>query len=100
MFCVTFLLLVSILYRWFGLRIDTICVLFIGLIAFVCIALVDGMCCNFTDYKKLLPFEIVFDSGLIALALTYTTSLTGLFQYCVRESAEVESLVSSIISFI
>ena len=64
----------------------------------MCIALVDGTCFGISlTIKMILAFEIVFDAGLIGLALTYTSSLTGLFQYCVRESAEVESLVSSIL---
>lgn len=36
----------------------------------------------------------VFDPALIGLALTYTISLTGMFQYTVRQSAEVENIVS------
>ena len=31
--------------------------------------------------------------GLVGLGLTYTVSLTGMFQYCVRQSAEVENIV-------
>ena len=43
-------------------------------------------------------FTVDLDAGLVGLALTYSISLTGIFQYCVRESAEVESLV--ILSFL
>ena len=35
----------------------------------------------------------VQNAGLIGLALTYAVSLNGMFQYCVRQSAEVENLV-------
>lgn len=33
------------------------------------------------------------NAALIGLALTYAVSLNGMFQYCVRQSAEVENLV-------
>ena len=42
------------------------------------------------------------NAGLVGLALTYTISLAGMFQYCVRQSAEVENTVRSsthIVSF-
>ena len=35
------------------------------------------------------------NAGLVGLSLTYAISLNGLFQFCIRESAEVESLVST-----
>ena len=35
-------------------------------------------------------------AGVVGLALTYAKVLTGGFQWCVRQSAEVESLVSRI----
>ena len=37
------------------------------------------------------------NAGLVGLSLTYVISLNGLFQYCVRVSAEVESLVSEVV---
>ena len=37
-------------------------------------------------------------AGVVGLALTYAKVLTGGFQWCVRQSAEVESLVSRIYS--
>jgi len=33
------------------------------------------------------------DPGLVGLSLAYTITLIGMFQYCVRISAEVENLV-------
>ena len=33
-------------------------------------------------------------AGLAGLALTYSISLSGMFQYCLRQSNEVEALVS------
>ena len=41
------------------------------------------------------------DPALLGLALTYAVTLSGLLQYTVRQSAEVENLVSdSIVSFL
>ena len=37
---------------------------------------------------------VEIDIGLIGLALTYSISLAGMFQYGVRMSTEVENLVS------
>ena len=37
---------------------------------------------------------VVSDQSLIVLSITYTISLTGMFQYVIRQSAEVENLVS------
>ena len=34
------------------------------------------------------------DPGLVGLSLAYSITLTGMFQYCVRVSAEVENLVN------
>ena len=36
----------------------------------------------------------VFDPALIGLALTYTISVTSVFQFVVRQSTEVENIVS------
>ena len=40
-------------------------------------------------------FYLDLDPGLVSLSLVYTITLTGMFQYCVRVSAEVENLVCS-----
>ena len=37
------------------------------------------------------------NAGVVGLALAYAISLNGEFQYCVRQSAEVENLVSVIV---
>jgi hypothetical protein len=34
------------------------------------------------------------DPALLGLGLTYTISLAGMFQFCVRQSTEVENVVS------
>ena len=40
--------------------------------------------------------NLALDAALVGLALTYAITLNGMFQYCVRQSGEVESLVSLI----
>ena len=45
----------------------------------------------------LAPFLIVYPAlnpGLVGLALTYVVSLGGMLQFCIRQSAEVENVVS------
>ena len=37
------------------------------------------------------------DAALVGLALTYITSLMGMLQYTVRQSAEVENIVSTVV---
>ena len=63
--------------RWFGMRIDLISGVFLATVAFSSIPLVGTL-----------------NAGLVGLGLTYTVSLAGMFQYCVRLSAEVENVVS------
>ena len=41
-----------------------------------------------------LPLASSLNAGLVGLGLTYAVSLAGMFQYCVRLSAEVENVVS------
>lgn len=43
-------------------------------------------------------FPSALNAGLVGLALTYTVSLSGTFQFCVRLSAEVENTVTCIVS--
>lgn len=40
------------------------------------------------------PVGVELDAGSVGLALTYAVSLMGMFQWAVRQSAEVENLVS------
>ena len=42
----------------------------------------------------LLSSNVDINAGLMGLSLTYAISLNTSFQYCIRQSAEVESLVS------
>ena len=43
----------------------------------------------------LLSSNVDINAGLMGLSLTYAISLNDSFQHCIRESAEVESLVSN-----
>ncbi len=36
------------------------------------------------------------DAGIVGLGLAYTIALAGILQYCVRQSAEVENIVSNL----
>ncbi|XP_065919842.1 ATP-binding cassette sub-family C member 4-like isoform X2 [Dysidea avara] len=65
--------------RWFGMRIDLITAMFLVFVVFTAIPLADNL-----------------DPGLVSLSLVYTITLTGMFQYCVRVSAEVENLLISV----
>ncbi|XP_034461847.1 multidrug resistance-associated protein 4-like isoform X1 [Hippoglossus hippoglossus] len=65
--------------RWFALCLDSICAIFITCTAFACIFLRDGL-----------------EAGAVGLVLTYVVTLTGNFQWTVRQSAEVENMMTSV----
>ena len=76
------------------MRVDAICAVFIALVAFVSIPLSDSKLWSVNSCSRCFRVHFsVLNPGFVGLALTYALSLTGLFQYCVRQSAEVESLV-------
>ncbi|KAL9972704.1 hypothetical protein ACROYT_G019064 [Oculina patagonica] len=68
--------------RWLGTRLDFMCNVFIALAAFTPLFLAQG--------------GIFLSAGVVGLTLTYAKMLTGAFQWCVRQSAEVESLMTSV----
>ena len=72
--------------RWFGVRLDLICSLFAT--SFVILALV------FQGFHRQLGMQPI-DPGLMGLTLTCVISLCDMFQWCVRQSAEVENLMVS-----
>ena len=41
----------------------------------------------------MISVNLALNAGLVGLALTYAVSLNGAFQFCIRQSAEVESFV-------
>ncbi len=49
--------------------------------------------CNYWHYHEL-AILLDLDAGIVGLGLAYTISLAGILQYCVRQSAEVENIVS------
>ncbi|XP_030838050.1 multidrug resistance-associated protein 4 [Strongylocentrotus purpuratus] len=66
--------------RWFGIMLDWMAITFLAVVAFLCIILSD-------------LFEL--NSSLVGLSLTYSLQLMGKFQWGVRQSAEVENLMTS-----
>ncbi|XP_020490124.2 ATP-binding cassette sub-family C member 4-like isoform X2 [Labrus bergylta] len=65
--------------RWFAVRLDGICSVFVTITAFGCLYLRDGL-----------------DPGAVGLALSYAVTLTGMFQWGVRQSAEIENMMTSV----
>ncbi|XP_037617803.1 multidrug resistance-associated protein 4-like isoform X1 [Sebastes umbrosus] len=65
--------------RWFALRLDSICSIFFTFTTFGCILLRDGL-----------------KAGEVGLVLTYAVTLIGNFQWTVRQSAEVENMMTSV----
>ncbi|XP_070786421.1 ATP-binding cassette sub-family C member 4-like isoform X1 [Enoplosus armatus] len=65
--------------RWFAVRLDGICSIFVTVTTFGCLLLRDRL-----------------DAGSVGLALTYSVTLMGMFQWGVRQSAEVENMMTSV----
>lgn len=67
--------------RWLGFRLDVGSAGFLGVVAFACVGLRDSL---------------GLKSGVVGLVLAYVLQLTGLLQWAVRQSAEVENLMVSV----
>ncbi|XP_045694930.1 ATP-binding cassette sub-family C member 4 isoform X2 [Phyllostomus hastatus] len=65
--------------RWFAVRLDAICAIFVTVVAFGSLILAKTL-----------------DAGQVGLALSYALSLMGMFQWCVRQSTEVENMMISV----
>ncbi|XP_041834872.1 ATP-binding cassette sub-family C member 4-like [Melanotaenia boesemani] len=65
--------------RWFAFRLDCICAIFVIITTFGCLLLRNQL-----------------DAGDVGLALTYAVTLMGMFQWGVRQSAEVENMMTSV----
>ncbi|XP_045834036.1 ATP-binding cassette sub-family C member 4 isoform X2 [Meles meles] len=65
--------------RWFAVRLDAICAIFVIIVAFGSLILATTV-----------------DAGQVGLALSYALTLMGMFQWCVRQSAEVENMMISV----
>uniref|UniRef100_A0A3P8TTG4 ATP-binding cassette, sub-family C (CFTR/MRP), member 4 n=1 Tax=Amphiprion percula TaxID=161767 RepID=A0A3P8TTG4_AMPPE len=63
--------------RWFAVHLDFICAVFVTITTFGCVLLQDQL-----------------DAGSVGLALSYAVTLTGMFQWGVRQSAEVENMTT------
>uniref|UniRef100_G3PLJ6 Multidrug resistance-associated protein 4 n=1 Tax=Gasterosteus aculeatus aculeatus TaxID=481459 RepID=G3PLJ6_GASAC len=65
--------------RWFAVRLDGMCAIFVSITIFGCLLLRDQL-----------------DAGSVGLALTYAVTLMGMFPWGVRQSAEVENMMTSV----
>ncbi|XP_035301775.1 multidrug resistance-associated protein 4 isoform X2 [Cricetulus griseus] len=65
--------------RWFAVRLDAICAVFVIVVAFGSLILAKTL-----------------DAGQVGLALSYALTLMGMFQWSVRQSAEVENMMISV----
>uniref|UniRef100_A0A673TNA9 Multidrug resistance-associated protein 4 n=1 Tax=Suricata suricatta TaxID=37032 RepID=A0A673TNA9_SURSU len=65
--------------RWFAVRLDAICAIFVIVVAFGSLILAKTL-----------------DAGQVGLALSYALTLMGMFQWSVRQSAEVENMMISV----
>ncbi|XP_048588672.1 ATP-binding cassette sub-family C member 4 isoform X2 [Nematostella vectensis] len=68
--------------RWLGFRLDIICASFFTLATFTSLFIVEG--------------GLTISASVVGLCLTYATQLTGMFQWCIRQSAEVENNMTSV----
>ncbi|XP_053272848.1 ATP-binding cassette sub-family C member 4 [Pleuronectes platessa] len=65
--------------RWFAVRLDGICSIFVIMVLFGCLLLRDQL-----------------DAGSVGLVLTYSVTLIGMFQWGIRQSTEVENMMTSV----
>ncbi|XDA80092.1 hypothetical protein R6Z07F_010083 [Ovis aries] len=65
--------------RWLTVYLDVVCAIFVTLIAFGSLILAKTL-----------------DLGQVGLVLSLTFTLTGIFQWCIRQSAEVENMMISV----
>ncbi|XP_060989225.1 ATP-binding cassette sub-family C member 4-like isoform X4 [Dama dama] len=72
-----FLLLMT--SRWLTVYLDVICAIFVTVVAFGTLILAGTL-----------------TPGQVGLVLSLTVTLTGMFQWCVRQSAEVENVMISV----
>ncbi|XP_065757876.1 ATP-binding cassette sub-family C member 4-like [Muntiacus reevesi] len=65
--------------RWLAVYLDVICAVFVTVVAFGALILAETL-----------------DAGHIGLVLSLTITLTRMFQWCIRQSAEVENMMISV----
>ena len=81
--------------RWLGMRIDLIGSSFLTIITLSSIPLADSKYIHYNMYMHCMHFSLILDldPALVGLSMTYAVTLIGMFQHCIRTSAEVENLV-------
>ncbi|XP_017911786.1 PREDICTED: LOW QUALITY PROTEIN: multidrug resistance-associated protein 4-like [Capra hircus] len=65
--------------RWLAVYLDVICAIFVTVVAFGALILVESL-----------------DAGHVGLVLSLTITLTSMFQWCIRQSVEVENMMVSV----
>ncbi|XP_042110943.1 ATP-binding cassette sub-family C member 4-like isoform X2 [Ovis aries] len=65
--------------RWLAVYLDITCAIFVIVVAFGSLIMVESL-----------------TPGQVGLVLSLTLTLTGMFQWCVRQSAEVENMMISV----
>ncbi|CAG5134059.1 unnamed protein product, partial [Candidula unifasciata] len=65
--------------RWLAVRLDWLCAMFVTAVTVCSVLAADSM-----------------NAGLVGLSITYTMTLMGMFQWGVRQSAEVENQMISV----
>ena len=81
--------------RWFGMRIDILNAIFLTVVVFVSVPLAMSKPRACHSWNMICtPLVSGLNPALVGLSLTYIISLAGLLQYAVRQSTEVESIVS------
>ncbi|XP_052217717.1 ATP-binding cassette sub-family C member 4-like isoform X4 [Dreissena polymorpha] len=65
--------------RWLAIRLDWLCAMFVAAVSFFCVVAADSL-----------------NAGLVGLSMTYAMTLMGMFQWGVRQSAEVENQMISV----
>ncbi|XP_077867141.1 ATP-binding cassette sub-family C member 4-like [Saccoglossus kowalevskii] len=65
--------------RWFSIRLDLLCACFVTTVSFSSVLAAENL-----------------NAGLVGLSLAYAITLMGVFQWCVRQSAEVENQMTAV----
>ncbi|KAL4220738.1 Multidrug resistance-associated protein 4 [Mactra antiquata] len=65
--------------RWLAIRLDWLCAMFVTAVSFCCVLAAGSL-----------------NAGLVGLSMTYAMTLMGMFQWGVRQSAEVENQMISV----
>ena len=84
------------------MRVDFVGALFVASVVMSSVSLSQSGCKSHvanlyhvvTVYTVCHTTVSIFSPSTIGLAVTYTVSLSGMMQYCMRQSAEIESIVS------